>query len=453
MANQIQLAAAGDAMITRSWSSFDSERINPIVSAFQTADVSIANLEMIFHDFESPPAVTGPGVKMRASPDIAEELEWAGFDLLTVSNNHVMDYSHGGMQTTMETLENHGIAYAGLGENLADARAPAYIETPVGRVALVSACSTIVSGSEAGAQRRDMRGRPGIAPLRLETRYVVSEERFEHLRGVIDELGMTDIKRRYDELGGVSQFKGTIDDNEALRFLNMGVGSQSQVRFEVGDNPGIYQRPVRSDVDAFLKQLRIADRTADWVVASLHAHEGQNGRLNDETVPPFIETFAKECVDAGADLFHGHGPHQLRGMEVYDGAPLFYSLGNLFMEPETITRLPAEIYEWYGLEDDATASDVFDQWGYDEDGNRIGFLANRKFWQSVVPICELGPDGVESIDLLPISMGFERSRSTRGTPVLAEGTDTDQIIKHFADLSKQYGTKVESRDDKGVVTV
>jgi poly-gamma-glutamate capsule biosynthesis protein CapA/YwtB (metallophosphatase superfamily) len=37
------------------------------------------------------------------------------------------------------------------------------------------------------------------------------------------------------------------------------------------------------------------------------------------------------CVDAGADAVLGCGPHILKGIEIYKGKPIFYSLGNLFM--------------------------------------------------------------------------------------------------------------------------
>ena len=47
-------------------------------------------------------------------------------------------------------------------------------------------------------------------------------------------------------------------------------------------------------------------------------------------------------VDAGADLFVGHGPHVLRGVEIYKGKPIFYSLGDFIFQNETLLRLPSE---------------------------------------------------------------------------------------------------------------
>ena len=89
--------------------------------------------------------------------------------------------------------------------------------------------------------------------------------------------------------------------------------------------------------------------------------------LNDRVVPSFHETVSHACIDAGADLFLGHGPHLLRGIEIYDGAPIFYSLGNFMMQNETVTRLPTELYERYDLDSDATPADLFDTRVFDKD--------------------------------------------------------------------------------------
>jgi hypothetical protein len=40
-----------------------------------------------------------------------------------------------------------------------------------------------------------------------------------------------------------------------------------------------------------------------------------------------------------------HGPHVLRGIEIFKGKPVFYSLGDFIFQNETLLRLPAENYE------------------------------------------------------------------------------------------------------------
>lgn len=51
-----------------------------------------------------------------------------------------------------------------------------------------------------------------------------------------------------------------------------------------------------------------------------------------------VYEFAHRCIDAGADLVFGHGPHVVRGMELYRGKPIAYSLGN-FCTPFGVNKL------------------------------------------------------------------------------------------------------------------
>jgi len=88
---------------------------------------------------------------------------------------------------------------------------------------------------------------------------------------------------------------------------------------------------------AFAKQLVTeANKKADIVVVSFHG--GAEG-TDAQHVPQRTETFGSEArgnlplfartvIDAGADLVLGHGPHVLRGMEVYKDRLIAYSMGN-----------------------------------------------------------------------------------------------------------------------------
>ncbi|MET0586739.1 MAG: CapA family protein, partial [Candidatus Binatia bacterium] len=52
--------------------------------------------------------------------------------------------------------------------------------------------------------------------------------------------------------------------------------------------------------------------------------------------PDFVRDFARRCIDAGADVFATHGPHILMRIEIYHRKPIFYSLGNLIMQNDTL---------------------------------------------------------------------------------------------------------------------
>lgn len=439
MPGELTLTAAGDAMITARMREFEHPRFAALVEEIRAADVAPINLEVLLHDFEGYPAANGPGTYMRAPPWVADELTWMGFDMFAVATNHAMDYTHGGMEATMRHLEARDIPYAGMGRTLSTARQPAYLDTPAGRVGLVAACSAITTGSTAGRQRHDMHGRPGIAPLRFDTRYRVPEERLKQLREISDGLGLERYKQSMADLG----FPVT-DPDGPFRFINLnGTGHPGVV---AGEEYGIERVPNRGDVDALTGQIRRATRQADWVVASVHTHAGRGARSTDETTPRFIESVARACIDAGADAFLGHGSHTLRGIEIYDGAPVFYSLGNLIAQNELVERLPTEMYERYGMPDDADPADVFDARNVDEHGEPAGFLSDRGYFETVLPVCEFSDGRLTDLTLYPVDLQMERHRPQRGRPILADPAVGSDIVDRLSELSAPYGTEIEDGD-------
>src|SRR5215207_3655053 len=90
------------------------------------------------------------------------------------------------------------------------------------------------------------------------------------------------------------------------------------------------------DIPRARKLVREAARKAEIVIVTFHG--GAEG--SDKTHVPQgseyflgenrgdLRRFSKAVIDAGADVVIGHGPHVLRGMEVYSGRLIAYSLGN-----------------------------------------------------------------------------------------------------------------------------
>jgi hypothetical protein len=105
------------------------------------------------------------GTWMTSPPYTADELKWAGFNLVSRTNTHAMDNSVAGMRVTTTALDRAGIGHAGVGESLAEARLPTYIETKGGRVALISAASTFPTRGAAGEGRHGMSPRLGLNTL------------------------------------------------------------------------------------------------------------------------------------------------------------------------------------------------------------------------------------------------------------------------------------------------
>ncbi|MBI2986757.1 MAG: CapA family protein [Deltaproteobacteria bacterium] len=100
--------------------------------------------------------------------------------------------------------------------------------------------------------------------------------------------------------------------------------SYEQVDWQPGTPPRIITRADKDDLSAMLDDIRKVRAQADLVVVSIH--------WGVHLVPAVIAMYQYEvghaAVDAGADLILGHHPHILKGIEVYKGRVIIYSMGN-----------------------------------------------------------------------------------------------------------------------------
>ena len=187
--NDIDFALAGEALISQGLSMYTEPNYLKLVELIRGADARYVHLEMLFHNYEHPPTDKRVGTYMRCDPKFIADLQWMGFQMMSVASNHSIDFGEGGILKNIENLNKYGMVHAGTGRNLAEARAPAYLETAKGRVALLSGTTTLFSWGRAGDQRRDMQGRPGANLLRHYTEYTVDKKTFDHLRQFGTALG------------------------------------------------------------------------------------------------------------------------------------------------------------------------------------------------------------------------------------------------------------------------
>lgn len=416
---EMTLALAGDAIITRQLSVFGEPEFLALRDLVQGATAAFVNLEILFHNFEPDiiPASASGGTYMQADPAIAKELVWMGFDMVSMANNHTGDYGVGGLRSTTRAVEAAGLVHAGTGENLAEARAPGYLETPGGRVALISSASTFPDASRAGPQRKDVRGRPGLSPLRSNRVYQITQEQMDALRS-------------YREGTGSSRGEGE-------RFRLFGE------TFQVGDEYRSLTTPHEGDLAEIVASVEEAKRQANLVIFSSHSHD--RGRTNNYP-GDFIVTLAHAVIDAGADIFLAHGPHVLRGIEIYKGKPIFYSLGDFIFQNETVPRQPADNYERYGLDPEAVAPDFFD--ARQRTG---GFPSRPQIWESFLAMVRFQDGELVGVELHPITLGHGLDRPQRGRPLLAKGELAKKIIDETREYSQPFGTEIVFEGGIGVI--
>lgn len=100
----------------------------------ESADITLANLETPLTNRGEP--ITEKQFLFRNPPEkVAPALKRAGFDIVSLANNHTLDYGTQGLQDTLEALQNNGIRYHGAGMNSDEARKPVVYELPDGQTA------------------------------------------------------------------------------------------------------------------------------------------------------------------------------------------------------------------------------------------------------------------------------------------------------------------------------
>jgi poly-gamma-glutamate synthesis protein (capsule biosynthesis protein) len=204
----------------------------------------------------------------RAKPNVAHALKDGGFSLVSWAGNHCMDWGPDGFYDTIDSLRAARLDVVGVGANIAEARTPVIVERGGLRIAFLAYCSILPASYWAEANR------PGCAPMRALTVYEPIEP----------------------------------------------------------DQPGtparVHTYANRADLAALCDDIRSAKAQADLVVVSMH--------WGIHFVPAVIADYQREvghaAIDAGADLILGHHAHILKGVEIYQGKAIFYSLCNFAVD-------------------------------------------------------------------------------------------------------------------------
>lgn len=95
----------------------------------------------------------------RGRTALAQGLASAGVDVVSMANNHTLDYGTSALIDALERLDDAGVAYAGAGADAASAGAPTLLITPAGTVAVLAYTGILPSGFAAGKER------PGVNPV------------------------------------------------------------------------------------------------------------------------------------------------------------------------------------------------------------------------------------------------------------------------------------------------
>jgi poly-gamma-glutamate synthesis protein (capsule biosynthesis protein) len=432
----MRVSATGDALITRRISNWDADGFTRLLNVIAIGSARFTNLETLITNGAGYPAADWGGTFLTSPAGCLDDLRRMGFNLIGRANNHAADWGADGVLETSRACDAAGLAHAGAGRTQAEARMPAYLDLPEGKVALLAVATATGNATyRAGAQRPDCQGRPGVSCLRFEEFATLPPDAMAQLKALVAKTRYELDKRHHVGLG----FRGADAP---------GTFSVGGVRFKDADSFGDAWTAHQGDVDDILRYIRDARRQADVVLMAFHGHEST--AEHDDMPPSMHREFCRACIDAGCDGIIGHGPHRLRGVEIYKERPIFYSLGNFIFENEEAPVQPADFYERLGLDPMlSTPADAYDRRNSRGKG---GFAADRAYWESVVATWEIADGRARDLRLYPVDLAFGRPRTQRGRPVLADGRLAREIVERMGALSGPLGTRV-AWDERGYGTV
>lgn len=267
------LIGVGDVMIAR----YQADLLDPAAPVLQAADFTFGNCEWPYseeagdtHPVEAHlnDDVEGDDLFTPGDPEAIRLKARKGFNVLSFANNHCLHAGYRAFLRSMDVMREVGIAPVGAGRNLAEALQPVYLQSNGVTIAFVGCTSALLPGTQAG------RRTPGVAPLR----------RHSYFR-----------QPNWSDWGLAPQV-GTLVD--------------------------------RDDLAAVCASIRTAREKADIVVLSVHW-----GLLEERVaIADYQREAAHAFIDHGADLILGHGTLVTKGIEVYQGKVIFYSLGKFLMK-------------------------------------------------------------------------------------------------------------------------
>jgi poly-gamma-glutamate capsule biosynthesis protein CapA/YwtB (metallophosphatase superfamily) len=237
---ELKIAAVGDIMLGRGVGR-RLEKAGGYKYAFSGVEEVLKQGDIVFANLESPLTASTHGLSsekkivLKGSPDSIEAILSGGFNLLSLSNNHIMDYYDTGLYDTISLLDANGIAHSGAGKNIEEAGKPALIEKNGYRIGLLCytdmahyiyegtpAISFAAGEDKAGVIPRDYETiRQAIARLRdsvdllavslhwgIEESFTVTPEQVDFARKLLDDGADMILGHHPHQFQGIEIYKG-----------------------------------------------------------------------------------------------------------------------------------------------------------------------------------------------------------------------------------------------------
>lgn len=423
---RFSVVALGDLLYSRPMANRPDPELQQVIALIKSGDVTIANREGPILDSRIFKGTGYGNGLLWGEPTLAQDQKAMGIDMVSVANNHSTDWGAEGLLETMQLHDAAGIVHSGGGRNLQEARRAGIFTTPKGRVALVSTASSFKANAGANDAFGEVGPRTGISILRTRAIRMVTPDQMAMVRSL------------------AAQFASPLRPAPAADAPEITLGEQI---YRLGDKPGLKYEMDLYDHAGLLQAVREAKDDADLVVFTIHAHESPTGFDDDTPAPPdFLIKLFHDCVDAGADVILGGGPHSLRGVEIYKGKVVLYGMGVFFINGE-IKALQETALRVFP---DATGRAPPPKPA--ERSVRPG--GNPASWyDSVVAIAEFDGPKAKLVKFYPLDVGNTYDRARRGIPHFADPQNAQRILTTLQRDSAQFGTRIEIDGSVGVIRI
>lgn len=420
IAGDFNFTAVGDLIYLRPMLGTLEKQAPDMLRILRGADVTFGNFETAALDlmtFKGSPQAESGGTWMLAHPAVPQEVAEMGIDIVSHANNHATDWGAEGLIETLKLLDAAHLVRSGTGRTMSEARAPAYHDGPKGRVALVSATTTFTPMTPAADPLGRVPGRAGANTIRSTEIGQVSEADLAVLTRITG-----------TKPGAPVRIKGR--DFRAVESPT----TPMTIGYDLN----------QKDLTANLLAVRQAKQNGNFVVFSLHNHEPGNA---SQTPADFAPGLARQIIDAGADVYMGHGPHQLRGIEIYKGKPIFYSIGNFAMMNNSLDDVPADMFDQFGVTPGSVTTPELLQ------ARNAKSFSDPNLYESVIATTHFRDGRLTEVRLYPIDLGVTATGAARGVPHMADAATGARILERLQRLSAPFGTQIDIVKGVGVIKI
>ena len=430
--NALTVCATGDTLFVAKMPTAYDRELSEMSEFLSTGDVRMTNFESNIMDYGKYASSESGGTWLTTPEKDFDDLTRFGFNYYGTANNHAMDYSYHGLLSTLDGLDARGLAHSGSGRSLAEAEAPAVLDCNGQRVAIIAFSVTLTASVRAGEATPVIDARPGVNYLRYEEYLSIDPEEEAVLRSVAKKTHVNDYHQIMIDTGFRKPVPQGLFKFGSLMFCSDGSRKSSEC--------------VACDKERILAGIREAKEAYGTVLVLTHSHGMGKDRLSD--VPEYLKEICRACIDAGASAVIGGGTHEMCPLEIYHGAPIFYSLGDFIYQGMQVHHLPADFLRAQGLGPNATA---WEGLMARSQGGKIGLQAQRCNFLTVLPRIRIEEGRMISLEMLPVSLGFDREGEMKGLPYVAHGEEAKEIFEILDGLSRPYGTSLSLREDGMIV--